>query len=570
MKRSSEAVLPRDFLVSMPVSFLRTFVAPASNAYRRRIPITINSVLINSIPFSSIVLLVLYLAFFPPLRCDNEHSLDSLNIPEDHIPYFLNSHPHLKARYCSSSTASSCNEAAINGHCWGYEKSCDDPAKRYFPPMPCPGDSRSWAATKEDQQEQFFQHGDFGYLRKRMDELVPICSPRTKSDSSLTCSQYLRYCQGRHLYVDFRKMRASESTSRYREDLFTQNQIGGSCELDSTLLSSNGGHKSSLQSWFAELQSFSSLSFKPSKSKRKCDVRIAKPTFFVKLDAGINMFHHFCDFINLYMSQHMNGSFEMDVNIVMWDTSTKTYRDLFDATWAVFSKNPIIPLSSFDGKRVCFDQFVFGLLPRMRFGHFYNMPLMPGCHGTGLYKAFTHHVLHRLSVPQRGPKDKVRVTILERRTKYRNVLNQEELVRILRRDKSMEVQVVHYSSQIPLTEQLTSTHNTDVFIGMHGAGLTHLLFLPDWAATFELYACDDDDCYSNLARLRGVRYFTWEKKELMYPKDEGRHPTTGGPHPKFTDYTFDAQEFHRIVRKAVDYVKEHPAYQNAEIIKDEL
>ena len=158
MKRSSEAVLPRDFLVSMPVSFLRTFVAPASNVYRRRIPITINSVLTNSIPFSSIVLLVLYLAFFPPLRCDNEHSLDSLNIPEDHIPYFLNSHPHLKARYCSSSTASSCNEAAINGHCWGYEKSCDDPAKRYFPPMPCPGDSRSWAATKEDQQEQFFQH----------------------------------------------------------------------------------------------------------------------------------------------------------------------------------------------------------------------------------------------------------------------------------------------------------------------------------------------------------------------------------------------------------------------------
>ena len=125
--------------------------------------------------------------------------------------------------------------------------------------------------------------------------------------------------------------------------------------------------------------------------------------------------------------------------------------------------------------------------PRMRFGHFYNMPLMPGCHGTGkneqfrlyqcilslsmnlfhplteyyirsgLYKAFTHHVLHRLSVPQRGPKDKVRVTILERRTKYRNVLNQEELVRILRRDKSMEVQVVHYSSQV--SEPVSQPYN---------------------------------------------------------------------------------------------------------------
>ena len=32
------------------------------------------------------------------------------------------------------------------------------------------------------------------------------------------------------------------------------------------------------------------------------------------------------------------------------------------------------------------------------------------------------------------------------------------------------------------------THNSDIFIGMHGAGLTHALFLPDWAVLFELYA----------------------------------------------------------------------------------
>ena len=30
------------------------------------------------------------------------------------------------------------------------------------------------------------------------------------------------------------------------------------------------------------------------------------------------------------------------------------------------------------------------------------------------------------------------------------------------------------------------THNSDIFIGMHGAGLTHALFLPDWAVLFEL------------------------------------------------------------------------------------
>lgn len=35
---------------------------------------------------------------------------------------------------------------------------------------------------------------------------------------------------------------------------------------------------------------------------------------------GVNMYHHFCDFVNLYISQHVNNSFSSDINIVMWDT----------------------------------------------------------------------------------------------------------------------------------------------------------------------------------------------------------------------------------------------------------
>jgi EGF domain-specific O-GlcNAc transferase len=99
--------------------------------------------------------------------------------------------------------------------------------------------------------------------------------------------------------------------------------------------------------------------------------------------------------------------------------------------------------------------------------------------------------------------------------------------------------------------------------GMHGAGLTHLLFLPDWATIFEIYNCDDKDCYRDLARLRGVKYFTWENHAKVYPQDEGKHPTLGTPHQKFTNYAFDKYEFARIVRKMVQYVKEHPAYRSA-------
>ena len=32
------------------------------------------------------------------------------------------------------------------------------------------------------------------------------------------------------------------------------------------------------------------------------------------------MYHHFCDFVNLYVAQHINKTFSTDVNIIMWDT----------------------------------------------------------------------------------------------------------------------------------------------------------------------------------------------------------------------------------------------------------
>lgn len=97
---------------------------------------------------------------------------------------------------------------------------------------------------------------------------------------------------------------------------------------------------------------------------------------------------------------------------------------------------------------------------------------------------------------------------------------------------------------------------------MHGAGLTHLLFLPNWACLFELYNCEDPNCYKDLARLRGVHYVTWEQRDLVYPQDEGHHPE-GGAHAKFTNYRFDASEFERLVAQAATEVRAHKDFQQA-------
>lgn len=90
------------------------------------------------------------------------------------------------------------------------------------------------------------------------------------------------------------------------------------------------------------------------------------------------MYHHFCDFLNLYVSQHVNNvdptAFSTDVNIIIWETYK--YSSPFAATFNAFTRHPIRTLSDYKGKRVCFRKLVLPLLPRMVYGMYYNTPLV--------------------------------------------------------------------------------------------------------------------------------------------------------------------------------------------------
>ena len=75
------------------------------------------------------------------------------------------------------------------------------------------------------------------------------------------------------------------------------------------------------------------------------------------------MYHHFCDFVNLYLMMHLNNS-----------------------------------LGSLDRSN-SFKDVVFSLLFRMVFGMYYNMPLIADCEGSGVFQAFIQYMLHELQVP---------------------------------------------------------------------------------------------------------------------------------------------------------------------------
>ncbi|XP_035677616.1 EGF domain-specific O-linked N-acetylglucosamine transferase-like isoform X1 [Branchiostoma floridae] len=489
-------------------------------------------------------------------------ALAHLRLPPEHLPYHLYSHPEAAAAVRNDTRCYRRRRARLP--CWGYEEDCP-PESRYSPPV-CDRERESRKRHhKLSNTERFWLEAGFGYVREQKRQLVALCEAQSQNDSWLECSPYARYCRARNLYLDFRRLRIQENHfgKRFRRDILGPGDIGGHCKVKADRLKSMTGHEAhGLMSWYAELENFTSLNFRPTTGNENCDVMLDTPTYFMKLDLGINMYHHFCDFLNLYVSQHVNGSFSTDVNIVVWDTSGRSYKDLFGATWRAFTDHSIQQLKDYDGKRVCVREAIFPLLPRMAFGLYYNIHLVPGCKNSGLVRAFSRHVLYRLGIDHGQPQiGRLRVTFLSRITQFRRVLNEDQLLSELRKDSRLHVNKVDYDHrEMPFLQQLQHTQNTDIFIGIHGAGLTHTLFLPDWACLLEIYNCGDESCYRNLAALRGVGYVTWEGNAGLTQIDQLGTYKGRGDYDKFVNYTVNPTEFRVLMEKAITYVFNHPAF----------
>ncbi|CAD7000453.1 unnamed protein product [Ceratitis capitata] len=505
------------------------------------------------------------------------------NLPVDHLIRYLNTFPKVREQCAeneeclraisfnasanssddaTSSPASVASAITLKSTaCWGHELDCNE-NERFQTPT-CPGEHSGWVKNKAEQIKTFYYQADFGYIQNQINELALICEPRYITDSSLECSKYLRFCRGRNLLFDFRELGQRKDLIRYHMDVLKPQQLLGHCQLNRTRLNEELDHMGALQSWAPELRNFDEIA-KPLMASGACDLVVDTPTFIMKIDATYNMYHHFCDFFNLYATLFVNQShplaFHTDVRILIWETYP--YDSPFAETFKAFSDHPVWTLNEVKDKRVCFRNLVLPLLPRMIFGLFYNTPLIHGCQGSGLFRAFSEFILHRMQIPyqQPTPEAKLRITFLSRRTKYRQVLNEEQLLSEIGANSSYHIQQISFERGLSFNQQLAITRNTDILIGMHGAGLTHLLFLPNWATIFELYNCQDPNCYKDLARLRGINYITWERDELLYPQDEGHHPQ-GGAHAKFTNYRFDPKEFIRLVAKAADLVHKHNDFQ---------
>lgn len=94
----------------------------------------------------------------------------------------------------------------------------------------------------------------------------------------------------------------------------------------------------------------------------------------------------------------------------------------------------------------------------------------------------------------------------------RKISNEQELIQAMIQSNLTQSVVGIQLDSLSLRKQLTLILNTDILIGMHGAGLTHALFLPPGSSIIELfpsYCCSSIQYFKYIASIRKLMYYQY-------------------------------------------------------------
>lgn len=220
--------------------------------------------------------------------------------------------------------------------------------------------------------------------------------------------------------------------------------------------------------------------------------------------------------------------------------------------WTMFATKPVLRLKDLkSGTRIRTGKIIVPLAGG-------SNPLWQGdwdeldCSESTLLRAFSSRVLqfHKIATPSKPPNSPITLTYVDRTTN-RRLSDQAALLETLRiNHPEITINVVDLAS-ISFPEQLSIVRSTDILVGVHGAGLTHGIFLPPRSALIEIMPFNlAHKGFRNMAKMLGNRYVAVEAQD----NPDVTEISSGSWH--FEDVQVDEKVFLDAIDVAIRFIQE--------------
>ena len=233
-----------------------------------------------------------------------------------------------------------------------------------------------------------------------------------------------------------------------------------------------------------------------------------------------NLWHRLMELFSLFMTLDVlqmtrnpatnkpyfsNEDMENTQVVILDDIGADPYMEL----WSLFARKPIIKLSDLGAESPSLGNVIVPLAGG-------SNPMWSGdwelhsCDHSELLRVFTKRVLDFYNVndePLAADRPLV-LTFIDRKEK-RLLVNKEEYISILKsKFPAVKIELVDFAA-FSFTEQLKIIRRTDILVGVHGAGLTHGMFMPPGSTMVEILPSGvAHKGFRNMAKLLGHNHFS--------------------------------------------------------------
>lgn len=247
--------------------------------------------------------------------------------------------------------------------------------------------------------------------------------------------------------------------------------------------------------------------------------RVPQYTLLVKREGATNVWHCLMELFAMTLSMdvlrmaqkagtetpYLTPGDEDHTQVVLLDDAED---GPFFGLWSLFSKRPVLRLKELPSGTQLENVIVplAGASNPMWQGDW----VVHSCEHSRLLQTFSRRVLgfHNLEPHKAQKNSQVVVTYINRTGSRRLVHGEEYFNRVASKYPHVKVQSVDMAG-LSLQKQLELIQGTDVLVGVHGAGLTHGMFLPPSSAMVELLPHKlDHKGFRNMASLMDHEYFT--------------------------------------------------------------